>query len=363
MSAPTTFEAPALEHDAVSTDWLTLTSAHRDDLAQLLHGETVAVRPWWPYKWAEEDADGVRLLGGGPALRPYLIDFNGKSLRQRRAVGLDDFGTVAMASFHDVTCTRLDLARDVTSDLTPLWLHAARNDGRTVSLWRRWKWIDEDGTGQMVRCGGKESETALRVYDKRAELLKQGLPCSFPRLTRWELVLRGSRAQAGFHALGDVHRVTDETTGVVSWPIHRPWCAWVSRLLKVAAGPVDKRNKHHVRIDEHPAWAAFVSATDGTVLTTEASELSPQERAARMVRWFESACAPTLFALAKSVGWVQIHAMAQRAQARLSAAHRNLLRDHLLEAQAGARGALAPRRRPRRGTRCEAFTVGESRRS
>lgn len=335
-------------HDDVHLDWATFSHDEQGDLYQLLHGERVNARPWWPYKWCQADADGAKLLGQGPAPRPFLLDFRGEALRRRRAAGLDDCGTIAMAAFSGLTCTRLDLARDVTSNLTPAWLWKARQEGRTRSLWRRWKWIDEGGTGQMVRCGGKESETALRVYDKRAELLAKGERCPFPRLTRWELVLRGDRAHAAFLALADVHKQLDEATGAISWPIHQPWCSWVSRLLTVTSEAVDRANKHQSRATAAPEWTAFLSATDGTRLSPDVRELSPQERAGRLARWFTSACGPTLYLMSKLVGWANVHTLAQRAASKLNSGHRSLLDLHRVEAQRGAREALAPRAPGRR---------------
>jgi len=345
--------ARALEHDAIHLDWFTATHDDLDELVQLTRGELRPSRPFWPYKWAEEDEDGVRIMGGGPRPRPFLIEMRGEAFRRRRTAGKDDVGTVAMAAFNGLHCTRLDVARDVTNELTPAWLRDAWDSRRCVSLWRSRKWTDEGDTGHMLRLGGAESLTALRVYDKRAEMLDKGEACSFARLTRWELVLRGERAA---HALEQMSRLivdTDPETGEDVWPLHPLWCSWVANNLMVTSEPVDRANKHQARAktSPHPAWATFVSAQNGATLSSDAREVNVAERAANFTKWFASSCAPSLHVLAKLVGWKTIYRLAKAAGRRVGSGPRALLTDTEQAARA-AKDVIAerigPRPKPRR---------------
>ena len=341
-------DAPPLEHDAIHLDWMTATHHDLEQLRQLTRGELRESRPFWPYKWAEEDDDGVRILGGGPAPRPYLLEIRGEAFRRRRAAGKDDVGTVAMAAFNGLHCTRLDIARDVTNELTPSWLRAAWDEGRYVSLWRRRKWTDEGETGHMLRVGSADSLVALRVYDKRAEMLERREACSFSRLTRWELVLRGERAASALDQLSRLFVDTDPNTGEEVWPVHEPWSSWLSASLTVTRSPVDRRNKHQKRAkaSPDPAWDAFVSARNGATLSSEAREVCVSERAVNFAKWFASSVAPSLHLMAKLVGWKNVYRLAKSAGRRVGPGQRALLAD-LGEAARAAKAVVGERIGPR----------------
>jgi hypothetical protein len=341
------------EHDDIHLDWLTASHHDLEQLRQLTRGELRESRPFWPYKWAEEDEDGVRIMGGGPLPRPYLLEIRGEAFRRRRAAGKDDIGTVAMAAFNGLHCTRLDVARDVTNELTPAWLRDAWDAGRYVSLWRRRKWTDEGHTGHMLRLGGADSLFALRVYDKRAEMLERRESCPFSRLTRWELVLRGERAARALDQLSRVIVGADPETGEDLWPVHPLWCAWLSNSLTVTREPVDRRNKHQERAKAAPdsAWEKFVSVRDGSTLRPEAREVCVTDRAANFANWFASSCAPSLHVMAKLVGWKTIFRLAKAAGRRVGPTQRALLSE-LSEATRAAKDVIAerigPRPKPRR---------------
>src|SRR5262249_14119753 len=99
-------------------------------------------------------------------------------------------------------CTRTDLALDDRAGCATIaQVIAASDAGQAVMRWNTYdaqsRWLfkgREDGQGEMVTFGSRQSESYLRVYDKRMEELSKGRQIMTPWV-RWELELKKERAE------------------------------------------------------------------------------------------------------------------------------------------------------------------------
>ena len=335
MSAP---DGP-LVHDRTHIDYLTVTHDKGEPLRAILRGPTEKLKIGrGVYPQAERDGHGAVYAAGGPEPRPFMLQLSGKPLAEWRAEARDR-DLIFQLAFDGVHCTRLDLARDTTGDWTPYRLREFLDAERYVTPWRAPPvYTQQKGGPLTVQVGSRTSDVMLRCYDKRGEMLAKGEACAFPRLSRWELEIKGDLAPRAFEQLSMVMDQLDETSGEFHWPLERLHASWLGPRLKLTVEPVDRNGKNQSRARAHPEWLDFLAVANGAVLLPGADERSPAQVAADFARWFKGLAA-SLATAVDIAGRDAVFALIERGKEQLSAKQRMLI-EHMAETGPAVRGVL-----------------------
>jgi hypothetical protein len=331
--------AATRDHDSTHIDYLRVTHDRGEPLRAVLRGPTELLRgglSMFPH--VERDGHGALYAAGGPEPRPFMLQLSGKPLAEWRAQA-QDRDLIFQLAFDGVHCTRLDLARDTTGEWTPYRLRKFLDAERYVTAWRAAPvYTQQKGGPLTVQVGSRTSDVMLRCYDKRGEMLAKGEACAFPRLSRWELEIKGDLAPRAFEQLSTVMPSRDETTGEERWPLEKLHAAWLRPRLKLTTDPVDRRGKNQSRATADPAWVEFLSVSNSAVLQPGADERSPAFVAADYALWLRGLAA-SLAAAVEIAGADVVTALVDRGRQRLSAKHQMLIR-HVAETRSAVRTVL-----------------------
>jgi len=330
---------PALVHDRTHIDWLTVTHDDGRPLRQILRGPTEKLKGGrGVYPHAERDGHGAVYAAGGPEPRPFMLQLSGKPLAEWRAEN-EDRDLIFQLAFDGVHCTRIDLARDTSGDWTPYRLREFLNSERYVTPWRAPPLYTQQKDGPLtVQLGSRTSDVMLRCYDKRGEMHSRREACAFPRLSRWELEIKGDLAPRAFEQLSMTMTTRDESTGEERWPLERLHAAWLHPRLKLTEKPVDKGGKNQSRARACVEWLEFLAVSSGAVLLPGADERSPAQVAADFARWVKGLAA-TLATLVEIGGLDVVAKLIEEGTAKLSAKQRMLI-ERIAETRPAVRGVL-----------------------
>lgn len=334
--------APNVEpvHDRTHIDYLRVTHDDGRPLRDILRGPTEKLKGGLGvYPLAERDGHGAVYASGGPEPRPFMLQLSGKPLAEWRAQA-QDRDLIFQLAFDGVHCTRIDLARDTSGDWTPYRLREFLDADRYVTPWRAPPVYTQQRNGPLtVQVGSRTSDVMLRCYDKRGEMLAKGELCMLPRLSRWELEIKGDLAPRAFEQLSTVMPKRDEATGEDHWPLERLHAAWLRPRLKLTAESVDRRGKNQSRARADLDWLEFLSVSNGAVLLPGADERDPAQVAADFARWVKGLAA-TLATAAEIAGRDAIAALIEQGRERLSAKQRMLI-EHVAETRPAVRSVLS----------------------
>jgi len=195
--------------------------------------------------------------------------------------------------------TRMDLALDDrTGHVSVNEVIAAADIGQAVMRWntydvrRRCSYKGkEDVHGEMIAFGSRQSESYLRVYDKRREVSEKGEPVDGPWV-RWELEFKKERAKLCVEVFAEL-------------PIDQ-WKGFTVGLLKSYISfretTSDAPSWERCRAKELPWWQALTEGFARCRFHVEKKDRTLEE----VLSWFSQAMGPTMAAL-YSVGgaeWV-----------------------------------------------------------
>ena len=195
--------------------------------------------------------------------------------------------------------TRVDVALDDrTGHATVNEVIAAADAGQAVMRWstydarRRCSYKgDEDIQGEMVTFGSRQSESYLRVYDKRMEAAGKGDVVDGPWV-RWELEFKKQRAQLCVDLFA--HLPLDE------------WREFTVGLLKSCISfrdtTADAPAWERCRSSELPWWKALTEGFTRCRFHVATTDRKLDE----VLAWFSQAMGPTIAALYCAAGpeWV-----------------------------------------------------------
>jgi hypothetical protein len=186
--------------------------------------------------------------------------------------------------------TRLDCALDDRQPLVPLSLVTqAAEVGQCITRADRVQVIRSfslhTGTvsGETIYFGSPHSQTLLRVYDKRLELLAKQQPHAEDFGIRWELEFKQDRAQLCGQFLGDLEEAD-----------------WLKLLIGLLRSYVDFRDTTREAEDEARARAPRLPWYQSLTMGFKSARLTlaqeePDE--ARVKNWISRSVAPMLAAL------------------------------------------------------------------
>ena len=215
--------------------------------------------------------------------------------------------------------TRVDVALDDrTRHASFSHVIAAADAGQAVMRWRTYDAKrrcsykgQDDVQGQMVTFGSRQSETYLRVYDKRMETAGKGETVEGPWV-RWELEFKKDRAQLCVDLFA--HLPVDE------------WREFTVGLLKScisfrdtsAGAPAWER----CRSSELPWWKALTEGFTRCRFHVETTDRTLED----VLAWFSQAMGPTLAALYCAVGPEWITNVIQSGSIRWKPQHYQLMK-------------------------------------
>jgi DNA relaxase NicK len=215
--------------------------------------------------------------------------------------------------------TRVDVALDDrTGHATVSHVIAAADAGQAVMRWRTYDAKrrcsykgQDDIQGEMVTFGSRQSESYLRVYDKRMEAAGKGKTVEGPWV-RWELELKKERAQLCVDLFA--HLPFDE------------WREFTVGLLKscisfrdtTAGAPAWER----CRSSELPWWKGLTEGFTRCRFHVATTDRKLEE----VLAWFSQAMRPTLAALYCAVGPEWINKVIQSGSSRWKPHHYQLIK-------------------------------------
>lgn len=216
-------------------------------------------------------------------------------------------------------CTRTDLALDDCAGCATLaQVIAAADAGQAVMRWsiydakRRCSYKGkEDIHGEMITFGSRQSESYLRVYDKRMEELAKGREMTTPWV-RWELELKKERAELASNRLAVL-------------PVEE-WREFTVGLLKSCISfrdtAPDDPTWIRCRAEELPWWRALTEGFKRSRLITPKVDRTLEEAK----DWFSRAMGPTIAALAHAAGREWIDQVIQAGASRWKPRHHQLMK-------------------------------------
>lgn len=274
----------------------------------------------YPVSWVLNHAHGVGLLGTG-------------ALREPREVHVDlSAGIVSSWDLPAVRTllrwvkaeeghlTRIDCALDDRESLVPLgYVTQAAEVGQCISRADRVQVIRSfslhrgTSSGETIYFGSPQSQTLLRVYDKRLELTAKNDPHAEEYGIRWELEFKQDRAQLCGQALIGLEEAD-----------------WKGFLIGLLRSYVDFRDTTRDAEDEVRARAPrlpwYESLTTG-FMNARLSIPQVEPDAERVKGWIERSVAPMLAALCALPGgqtWME-GAIVEGAN-RMRQRHRDLVK-------------------------------------
>lgn len=215
--------------------------------------------------------------------------------------------------------TRLDLCWDDFAGLLGMDdFEDALHAGRFVSRWRSWecRTSEKNGVrGRSAYMGSPQSDSMLRVYDKRAERLQKGFEVEVDHWLRVEVQFRRKRADAVAHLFKRVREAGAEVMTRL---------AGVLRGLVEFKEPSSDTNKQR----QAPAgwWLRFLGGAEKAALAVVKAEA---RTLADVKAWIAQQVSPSLALLEKGLGfdqaWGFLYAEAQAGRSRWTARHRSVL--------------------------------------
>jgi DNA relaxase NicK len=277
----------------LTIDWLsfTLPSGTVKETMQVLEGEWIKSQAGfrgYPRSWMTVASDrGVGKLGTGAPRAPLEVhvDLSAGIVSSWPSAKV---GTVLQWVLkHDGHLTRLDCALDDRRTTVPLaTIKQAIEAGHCVTRADRMQSIASSsihrGTpqGETLYIGSPQSQTLLRIYDKRAELQAKGRDDGDSYGIRWELQLKQERAQV----CGQVLSHLDESD-------------WLEFMIGILRSYVDFRETSRDEPDDDryrsPLLGWWAGLTDGFRkgrLVVEKDEQSLP----KVKRWIMHSVAPML---------------------------------------------------------------------
>lgn len=197
-----------------TVDWLgfTLPLATVADVQGRIGGDWVEAQSGfrgYPVSHISTDGQGgVGKMGTGAPRRPreVHVDLSGAIVSQWPLERVQD--TLRWIFAQGGHITRIDIALDDRQLLVPISvIRAAVEAGHSVTRCERFRVIEDSSLrtgaslGQTLYFGSPQSQTQLRVYDKRTELQQKGRADANEYGTRWELRFREQRGQTCAKAL------------------------------------------------------------------------------------------------------------------------------------------------------------------
>ncbi len=296
MTSPETVAGAT--HETVLIDYLTATHPDLDRLKSLLRKplSTAASPPG--YRYAIRDSIGAVVAWGIEPFRNAWISMPGRVLAARRLWHSDWKVLHALVSM-GARITRLDIARDTNSGVSPLYLATAFREGRVVKKFHELKphgWPDEPDF--TLYAGSPRSDSRLKVYNKSEEL---GLAVPTP-IYRHELSFRDDFA----HGLAAEIAATTEDPHAEGEGVMPHLLLLFNReynlRLYVTKKVPDRKNKNYGRAGIDPVWDAFISQRLERVRTTADLEVEPRVRMEQALDWLIQSAARGLAQLQKVGG-------------------------------------------------------------
>jgi hypothetical protein len=279
----------------LTIDWIAFTvpSASAQTVMQRIEGDWSRRKGGfrsYPVSWVLNHTLGVGLLGTG-------------ALRQPQEVHVDlSAGIVSSWDLPQVKSllkwvkaqeghlTRIDCALDDRQPLVPLaCVTQAADVGQCISradrvqLIRSFSLHQGTASGETIYFGSPQSQTLLRVYDKRLELTAKKHPHAEEYGIRWELEFKQDRAQLCGQALIGLEEPD-----------------WKGFLIGLLRSYVDFRDTTRDAEDEEraraPRLAWYESLTKG-FMNARLSVPQAEPDAERVKGWIERSVAPMLAAL------------------------------------------------------------------
>ncbi len=190
-------------------DWLsfTLPDMAVDEVMKKIGGDWFesekGFRGYPVAKLMTQGKGGVGKLGTGAYRNPreVHVDLSGGIVAQWEEATVKELLTWIFS--HKGHITRIDVAlddRDATVSVATV--KEAVDDGKAVTRSTKFKALQASNhregvrTGETLYFGSRESQTMLRVYDKRLELQARGSEEADSYGVRWELEFKAERAQA-----------------------------------------------------------------------------------------------------------------------------------------------------------------------
>lgn len=290
--------SPASTNQAftLTIDWLafTLPEASAQDVMRVVGGEWTKGKAGfrgYPLSWILADPSrGVGLLGTGSPrrLREVHVDLSAGIVSSWE---LSKVRAILQWIFHQQGhVTRLDCALDDRQPLVPLTVvTAAAKAGQCITRADRVQVIRSfslhKGTtlGDTIYFDSRQSQTLLRVYDKRLELLAKKNPESDAYGIRWELEFKQDRANLCAKFLVNL----DEQD-------------WKESVVGLLRSYVDFRDTTRDAEDEERARASrlpwYEALTEGfTAARLTRAQAEPDEE--KVKGWITRSVAPMLAAL------------------------------------------------------------------
>ena len=290
--------SPSSTHQAftLTIDWLafTLPEASAHDVMRVVGGEWTKGKAGfrgYPVSWILADSSrGVGLLGTGSPrrLREVHVDLSAGIVSSWE---LSKVQTILQWVFHQHGhVTRLDCALDDRQPLVPLAvITAAAEAGQCITRADRAQVIRSfslhKGTtsGETIYLGSPQSQTLLRVYDKRLERLAKNHPDSDAYGIRWELEFKQDRANLCAKLLMNLQEPD-----------------WKESVVGLLRSYVDFRDTTREAEEEDRARALrlpwYASLTDGfTAARLTRTQEEPDED--KVKGWITRSVAPLLAAL------------------------------------------------------------------
>jgi len=347
-------EAHPPVHNDTHLDFLTATSEDSSLFLDLLDPGARDRPPRRRYGSAQVDAYGVEVSTNFSGTGRARLRMDGTALaRWRRRHGSEK---ELFLHLHEnkVSFTRLDLSRDHSGPVTPVFIRDAFRTGRVSSTFRRPPRVEteEGGGGSTVRFGRSRQNTELNFYDKKAELASDGHAVEVERLTRVEHRLRRDAAARIAPVIAASGEYTDPGTGESTWNLTRAHTQVLAEQLhfRVATSSLNaaKENKNQSRIPDDPVWAAFIGDFTPVVVTTALHPLAPQEEAALYLANVGKSMLPALALLAEVLTPEELHLVARGGRNRIKQVFLDLHRDHpgLIREMVRDQFKVGRRRRP-----------------
>lgn len=280
----------------LTMDWLafTLPEASAQEVMNLIGGEWTRGKGGfrgYPLSWILADPSrGVGLLGTGSPRRPreVHVDLSGGIVSSWDLAKVRT--TLQWIFKQQGHVTRLDCALDDRHPLVPLPLviHAAET-GQCISRADRIQVIRSfslhTGTafGETIYFGSPQSQTLLRVYDKRLELLAKEHPHAEEFGIRWELEFKQDRADLCGAFLMDLEEAD-----------------WLKLLIGLLRSYVDFRDTTREAEDEERARAPRLPWYESLTMGFKSARLTLAQEApdeAKVKNWITRSVAPMLAAL------------------------------------------------------------------